>query len=462
MAAAAFVYAGVTAACSATCGLCSAACGTLEQDTRRSAVLGRLIYTGLWMLAAGLAALLLNLPQWVDAAVDAAPVPGFGGCAPPGPDAGATDDWVAWARGWLARQLGAAAATAAETAGVDWRVPAALCTGTLHAYRVAATVALFHALLAAVMLGTRRTTDARHVLQHAWWPAKTLALAALALVVFLGVPDLMWPVVAWAALAASALFVLAQLVLLLDAGYVLAEAGAALVASAGRSPAWAALVVSGALALLAAALGGTVALAVQLGMGGGAVDTGALGLDATQAGLVVGAHLVLVGLLTGATVLPPVLRRNPRASLLPAVTTAAVMTLLVASALLGNAATRAVQLVLAGATLLYAVLRPPGGAAVSAAATDADAADTGTDAAVAYSYTRFHLLFLLAALYVGTVLAGWATLRLDAASGALAWDPTPAGPWMQLAAAAVAAVLYLWSLTAPLACPHRFQTAALY
>lgn len=68
------------------------------------------------------------------------------------------------------------------------QIPIQLCYGTMSVYRVCAGLALFHLIMALIMIRTTNRTDFRNNLQHSWWLAKLVALVLL-IVIFFFIPN---------------------------------------------------------------------------------------------------------------------------------------------------------------------------------------------------------------------------------------------------------------------------------
>jgi len=89
------------------------------------------------------------------------------------------------------------------------------CIGSLAAIRVAFALALFHLILAVVMIGVRSSKDPRSVIQDGWWGLKLILIIGFIIMAFF-IPTPFYEGWAWISLFGSAIFILAQLVLLVD------------------------------------------------------------------------------------------------------------------------------------------------------------------------------------------------------------------------------------------------------
>ncbi|XP_059463192.1 uncharacterized protein LOC132192024 [Corylus avellana] len=70
---------------------------------------------------------------------------------------------------------------------------------------------------------------------------------------------------------------------------------------------------------------------------------------------------------------------------------------------------------------------------------------------VSYSYTFFHLIFALASMYSAMLLSGWT----DSSESSDLIDVGWTSVWVRICTEWVTAVLYIWSLVAPLVCHDR-------
>eukprot|EP01128_Nolandella_sp_AFSM9_P006945 TRINITY_DN3682_c0_g1_i1.p1 TRINITY_DN3682_c0_g1~~TRINITY_DN3682_c0_g1_i1.p1 ORF type:complete len:495 (-),score=108.13 TRINITY_DN3682_c0_g1_i1:52-1515(-) len=179
--------------------VCGSACGACGKAAKRSSVVGRIIYAVLLVVVAFLAFVLNNLPTWVDNTSYFKWIPGFKGCA-------AQASSTALARGVIP----------------SITIPEQLCYGTMSVYRLCFALSVFHLVMALAMIGVKSTKDMRHSIQHSWWSIKVLVLCALIVVSFF-IPNVVFSPFAWVALIGAGLFVLIQVVLLVDFAHTVNE-----------------------------------------------------------------------------------------------------------------------------------------------------------------------------------------------------------------------------------------------
>ncbi|KAF5452450.1 hypothetical protein F2P56_027446 [Juglans regia] len=70
---------------------------------------------------------------------------------------------------------------------------------------------------------------------------------------------------------------------------------------------------------------------------------------------------------------------------------------------------------------------------------------------VSYSYTFFHVIFALASMYSAMLLSGWTNSSESSDLIDVGWTSV----WVRICTEWVTAVLYIWSLVAPMLCPDR-------
>jgi len=96
------------------------------------------------------------------------------------------------------------------------------CFGVLGIYRVSFTLAMFHLALGLITIGVRSKGDVRVSIQDGWWPVKFILFAGVLVGSFF-IPNVFFEYYGWIALGASGLFILVQLVILVDFAHSWAE-----------------------------------------------------------------------------------------------------------------------------------------------------------------------------------------------------------------------------------------------
>lgn len=97
-----------------------------------------------------------------------------------------------------------------------------VCFGTFAVYRISFCLAIFHYLLAVIMIGVRKKGDFRVSIQDQWWFVKLLILVGGCIGTFF-IPNPVFSYYGWMAFSGSAIFILIQLILLVDFAHSWAE-----------------------------------------------------------------------------------------------------------------------------------------------------------------------------------------------------------------------------------------------
>jgi len=93
------------------------------------------------------------------------------------------------------------------------------CVGALTVHRMFFGLSLFHGLMAILLLCVRSSRDPRASLQDSWWSIKLLIIAALVVVAFF-IPNEFFIYYGYVALGGAFVFILIQLVLLVECAYL--------------------------------------------------------------------------------------------------------------------------------------------------------------------------------------------------------------------------------------------------
>ncbi|KCV71881.1 hypothetical protein H696_01290 [Fonticula alba] len=87
---------------------------------------------------------------------------------------------------------------------------------------------------------------------------------------------------------------------------------------------------------------------------------------------------------------------------------------------------------------------------------DADAEHTGDEAeSCQYSYSTFHFIFALAALYMSMLLSDWGAINLSGAPIFIGHEWL--GIWIRIVTSWIGYGLFSWTLVAPIFLPDRFS-----
>ncbi|GAM26273.1 hypothetical protein SAMD00019534_094480, partial [Acytostelium subglobosum LB1] len=96
------------------------------------------------------------------------------------------------------------------------------CYGSLVVYRLTFALAVYHILLGLVLIGVKSSENGRASIQDGYWPLKLLFLAGFTVVTFF-IPNSFFKYYAWVSLVGAAIFILIQLVLLIEFAYSISE-----------------------------------------------------------------------------------------------------------------------------------------------------------------------------------------------------------------------------------------------
>jgi len=304
-------------ACNAASCVCNQACGAISgtcgKAAKKSSFVGRLVYAVILLIVALLAFVLRGLPHWVDSVSYLKFVPGFHGCTPQN---------STMITSIIEKGFG-------EHLSVS--VPEQLCYGTMSVYRVSFALAILHLILGLVMIRVKSTNDVRNDIQHSWWVVKLLGLAVLVVVAFL-IPNSVFVPYGWVALGGSAIFILIQLVLLVDFAHTMNETWVGKYEeSDGEQKGWLWLLLGSTITLYAASLVGIVLMYVYFTENP---------KDCWFNPMFITLNLILCAAISIFSIHPGLQAKNPRIGLLQSAVVTAYCTYLVWSALSSQPASK--------------------------------------------------------------------------------------------------------------------------
>lgn len=390
------------------------------------------------------------------------------------------------------------------------------CFGALSVYRISFGLALFHGLQSLIMLGVRSTSDCRAMLQNGFWLFKALALVGLIVGAFF-IPMPFYVYYGWTALVCSVVFLFIQLVLLVDFAHSWSESWLAKYNDDPTQIIWLRLLIAATVLIYIAALAAIIAMFVLFGATAEcstnavfisiALLTGvALSCLAVhpkvqerspQSGLLQPAivFLYMTYLVWSAIMSEPIDSENFRnANGLPCNQVLSASTdgtwgtgnqkfgtimgvLLVVVAVCYSALRASTQhdtlmgkdeaKPIAGSQSIDEVAAAADGdveAAAPATASDGTVA-AAPDEPVGYNYSFFHLIFTLASMYICMLMTNWSVVKgndvteMGMMVGATI-DQSEASVWIKAASSWFVALLFAWSLVAPIVFADReFRTA---
>jgi len=472
--------------------LTTSVAGSCADAAKRSSTVGRVLYAVILLILAVGAWILRNLPLWMDSTDYFRFIPGFHGCSAPDTD---TNSQII--------------DTVLQKVGVPHiAIPQQLCYGTMSVYRVSATVAFFHLVLALTMIGVKRRGDVRDQIQHSWWSVKLLGLIGVLIAVFF-IPNIAFVGFGWISLIGSGFFILIQLILLVDFAHSWNESWVKnYEESEDRKNCWVFGLLASTLLMYAISITLTVVMYVYF-LGEGRRECT---LNTTFISL----NLIFNIVASLISIHPKLRERDSKNGLLQSSVVSLYTTYLVWSALTSEPASLGCSSLTIGSTtsgdgfslffgvgltflaLIYTALRVSSAGddlsqtTASAGAIQAqqelltsahhdsdDEDDTiestlskqknktteslhiedlDTEAPVEYNYSFFHVTFMLAGLYLAMVLTNWETVSPatdEPTQGSIYVDQGMAAVWVKIVSSWLTLFLYLWTMFAPLCFPDR-------
>lgn len=372
------------------------------------------------------------------------------------------------------------------------------CYGFFAVQRINFALALFHFVLAILLVGVRSTKDGRAALQNGYWGPKIVAWVSLVVLTFF-IPEGFFQV--WGnyfAFIGAMLFVLLGLILLVDLAHSWAEL--CLSKIDGDSRMWRSLLIGSTLGMYLAALTMTIVMYIFFA---------ASGCSMNQAAITINFLLVLV--VSIISVQPAVQEWNPKAGLAQAAMVAVYCTYLTMSAVSmepddrhcnplvrargARTATIVLGAIVTMLTIAYTTTRAAtqgfalgeytpvadqehdlmqqptrremraealraaveAGSIPASALDSDDESDDGKDDerdSTQYNYSLFHFIFLMATCWVATLLTQDMNGYKDS-------DFAPVGrsywaSWIKIISGWTCYAIYTWTLVAPIVMPDRF------
>lgn len=391
-------------------------------------------------------------------------------------------------------------------------------------YRITAAVALYHAFLAILFIKVESSRDPRASVQDGWWFFKFLFMIVFTVVCFL-IPTKAFIGYNWIALIGAVLFILVQLILLVDLAHSLQERWVRNYEQT-QECIWGFLLLGGSVAAYIVMIVGYVLMYVFFSE----CQTNVTLITIT---------VISVCAITLVSIFPRLQEKNPRSGLFQSAVVCGFATYLVASAILaepetmkckkwntnGSAFTTIVGIAFSFIAVGYNVFSAAGSSkdfgfgrrsaaaqeekdeareallhdaemeseleAASAAHTattvpiteraeeivaaregrkaatiinraEDDDVEAGTtedeEEGVTYSYSFFHLMFVLAILYMAMILTNWksVTKKDDQVSGSeINVDYGMTAVWVKYSSSVAVLLLYVWTLLAPVIFPDR-------
>lgn len=356
------------------------------------------------------------------------------------------------------------------------------CFSVMTVFRVSSSLAIFHTVLGLVMIGVTRYNDCRTGVQEGGWLWKVLIIIAM-IIGSMWIPHGVYLVYGWIALIGAGIFIVIQLMLLVDFSHSWAESWIEKyeedqMETDGSQKWWWALLSASIIAYLAAIVG-TVLLYVWF------VPEPECQLGAA----VITMNVIFAVIIGGLSCHPKIQELNPRSGLLQAAIVTAYATYLIYSALMSNPdgecnpfwadmvtndaqgnITIALGAFFTVAAVCYSAIRAtqqldaegndeetrPLTAAIMGDGDEDEEADVGGDPderAVPYHFSRFHAIFVFGSCYVGMLMSDWSTV--DPSNDTIAADMGKGSLWVKIVSSWLCLIFYTWTLVAPLVLPNR-------
>jgi cation transport ATPase len=477
-------------ACSAAQCVCGSISDSCEKASKRSPLCGRFLYAILLLVVAVLAFMLHNLPHWVDSPEYLSWIPGFKGCSPSN-----TTAWVNIVKDVFHTP--------------DIQIPEKLCYGTMSVYRVTFSLTVFHLLMSILMINVRKRSDFRTAIQNSYWGLKFLVVVGLMIGAFF-IPNDFYIIYGWVALVGSAIFILIQLILLVDFAHSWTESWVAKYEQT-QSRFWAGALLTATVLLYVVSLVLTIVMYIFF------MENQK---ECWYNPMFVTLNVILCFFISIASIHPKLQEKNPRNGILQSAVVTSYTTYLVWSALssqpssmgcssfptispnggVDDSLSLVIGVVFTFLALIYSALRvstsseslspkeakkqkkkllatlahedeqpeiendkkenekkddePKKEEAIEVS--DSEGTDEeDPEAPVPYNYTFFHFTFLLATMYLGMVLTNWQSVSYGQGDDTILIDQGMSAVWVKMISSWVTLVLFIWTMIAPVLFPNR-------
>ncbi|KAJ2804332.1 Membrane protein tms1 [Coemansia guatemalensis] len=390
---------------------------------------------------------------------------------------------------------------------ISVKCPEGVCYGTLAVHRMCFSLSLWHIILGLLTLGVSDSKHPRAVLQNGVWPLKLLGWAGLVVLSFV-IPSGFFEFYSrYVAMIGAGIFLLVQLVLLVDFAYNVAEACIERLEETDL-PLWRNLLVGGTLAMYIAFVAMTVVDYVYFAGDGcgrnqffitfnmiACIGASVLAVHPrvqeanaksglAQAGMVTAyaTYLVTSALAgspnreDGAPVCNPLAKAASARVTMAVVgaffTIGAICYSTTNAAVKGNTliisssnseyeavATEEASVPLSNAELRQGALRDAvASGALPASALDDYSSDEGSEGdderhGVQYNYTFFHVIFCMASMYAAMLLTNWNSISSE--DHIIIIGRSATAVWVKIVTSWLCVLLYSWTLVGPVVLPDR-------
>eukprot|EP00158_Paraphelidium_tribonemae_P003862 Partr_v1_DN26419_c0_g1_i1_m24149 putative serine incorporator len=349
--------------------------------------------------------------------------------------------------------------------------PEGYCYGTLATYRVTFALCMFHLTMSLLTIGVRSSKDIRGSIQNGFWGPK-IVLYILFMVAAFYLPNSFFIVYGYLAMFFAGLFIMIQLILLIDLAYRTSEKCLDEYENTGDQK-W-----------MVVLSGGTILMIVAF-----FVITGFLyswfahgGCSLNQFFVTMNMLLAIIGWLT--SIHPAVQEINPRVGLPQASFVAMYAVYLVFSAmssepndqcnpLIHNKDPRQANIIIGVVMTVVALAYSASSAAMQGQSImgagasyslvvddsgvngggDGEEYDDESDA-VNYSYSFFHFTFAVACMYVAMLLTNWDSVQ-RASDETVIVGQSMTAVWIKIVTSWMTLLMYIWTIVAPILLPDR-------
>ncbi|KYQ89646.1 hypothetical protein DLAC_09612 [Tieghemostelium lacteum] len=349
------------------------------------------------------------------------------------------------------------------------------CYGALVVFRISFGLALYHVLLALILIGVKSSGDGRAKIQDGLWPIKILLLAGLIFAAFF-IPNSFFIYYGWICIFGAAFFVLVQLVLLIEFAYGFNETCVQHIEEEGHlNNKWYITLFVITIGSIAAGLVGTILMLVFFSKS----------CSLNQFFIVFNLGLsLIVGVLSMSE---KVREYRPSSGLFQSGVVFLYTTYLIYSAIMSepegycpsiNADPKKSTIIIGAVFTIISVCYSAFRASDSNEILGKSSLDTHNHSnyssipsldqegnevnqvqddeceCVTYNYTFFHITFAVGAMYLAMLLTNWSTIS-GISSANVNVDSGLVSVWVKVISSWVIHVLYLWTLIAPVIFPDR-------
>ncbi|KAI3641637.1 hypothetical protein MIR68_000334 [Amoeboaphelidium protococcarum] len=362
--------------------------------------------------------------------------------------------------------------------------PEGVCYGTLATYRITMALTLFHLIMALFTYGIRSTNDLRAGIQNGYWGIKLLIIVALTVTCFY-LPNSMILAYGGVATFTSGIFILIQLVLLIDMAYRWSEICLEKYEeSDDRS--WMVILAGGSILMLIGSIVITGFLFAYYGMPHCKLNQ-----------FFISFNLILGVISAVVSIYPSIQEENPQSGLPQSAFLMLYSTYLVYTALSSEPDAKCnfsqaqnhkrndqviIGVILTFLALVYstssaasnsgAFIRSNGEDGIALISDNergagGDSSRDGDDAlndpnfndesdGCTYNYSFFHIIFAIGSMYVAMLLTNWDIVKTaDSADEAIQLGRSWQATWVKVVTSWMAYLMYIWTLVAPLVLPDR-------